>query len=60
MTTRMEPSEGRESVDELAEEAKEENPDTTTARETFELQLMEEDRSEEGDDVELSEDDERD
>ncbi len=52
---RSEPSDGRETVDELADEAKAENPDATTARETFELELMEEDRSEEGEDVELNE-----
>ena len=37
-----------ETVEELADEAKTENPDPTTARETFELELMEEDRSTEG------------
>ena len=45
-----------ETVDELAEEAKEENPDSTTSRETFELELMEEGRSEEGENVEVNED----
>jgi hypothetical protein len=50
---RTEPNDGRETVDELAEEAKSENPDPTTARETFELELMEEGRSAEGEDVEL-------
>jgi hypothetical protein len=45
----------RETIDELAEEAKSENPDTTTSRETFELELMEEGRSEEGENVELHE-----
>lgn len=49
-----EPSEGRETVGELADEAKSENPDPTTSRETFELELMEEDRSDEGEDVELN------
>jgi hypothetical protein len=48
-----EPAEPRERVDELAEEAKEENPDPTTARETLELELMEEDRSDSGKKVEL-------
>ena len=43
-----------ETVEELAEEAKSENPDSTTARETFELELMEEGRSEEGESVELA------
>jgi hypothetical protein len=44
-----------EPVEELAEETREENPDPTTARESFELELMEEGRSEEGEDVELNE-----
>ncbi len=52
---KAEPNEGRETVEELADEAKSENPDPTTARETFELELMEEDRSEEGEDVQLNE-----
>jgi hypothetical protein len=43
-----------EPVEELADEAKTENPDPTTARETFELELMEEGRSEEGESVELT------
>jgi hypothetical protein len=43
-----------EPVEELADEAKSENPDSTTARETFELELMEEGRSEEGESVELA------
>jgi hypothetical protein len=43
-----------EPVEELADEAKTENPDSTTARETFELELMEEGRSEEGESVELA------
>jgi hypothetical protein len=45
-----------ETVEELADEAKSENPDPTTARETFELELMEEGRSEEGESVELTDD----
>jgi hypothetical protein len=45
-----------EHVEELADEAKDENPDPTTARETFELELMEEGRSEEGESVELADD----
>jgi len=49
-----------ERAEELADEAKTENPDPTTARETFELELMEEGRSEEGESVELTdESDER-
>ncbi|HEX4492412.1 MAG TPA: hypothetical protein VH914_14475 [Acidimicrobiia bacterium] len=47
-------AEGEEPVEELADEAKTENPDPTTARETFELELMEEGRSEEGESVELT------
>ena len=43
-----------EPVEQIAEEAKAENPDPTTARETFELGLMEEGRSEEGESVELA------
>jgi hypothetical protein len=43
-----------ESVEELAEDAKTENPDLTTQRETFELELMEERRSKEGEKVELA------
>jgi hypothetical protein len=46
--------EDEETVAELADEAKRENPDPTTARETFELELMEEGRSEEGESVELT------
>ena len=47
----------RERVEELAEDAREENPDPTTRRETFELDLMEEDLVEEGRDVQVNEDD---
>ena len=43
----------REHLDELAEEAKVENPDPVTRRETFELELMDEGLSEEGELVEL-------
>jgi hypothetical protein len=43
-----------EPVEELAEEAKAENPDETTSRETFELELMEEGRSKEGEKVQLA------
>ncbi len=46
-----------ESIDELAEDAKEDNPDSTTRRETFELDLMEEGRSKEGAGVELDDED---
>lgn len=40
-------------VEELAEQAAEENPDPTTRRETYELSLMEEGRSDEGRDIEV-------
>jgi hypothetical protein len=49
-----------EPVEELAEEAKDENPDPQTRRETFELELMEEGRSEEGESVSLDEEPETD
>ena len=42
-----------EPIEELADEAIEKNPDDQTRRETFELGLMEEGRSEEGGDVDL-------
>ena len=42
-----------ETVEELAEEAAADNPDPQTRRETFELELMDEDRSEEGEHVEV-------
>jgi hypothetical protein len=38
-------------AEELEEEAAERNPDHQTRREALELELMEEDRSEEGEDV---------
>ncbi|MGZ4713473.1 MAG: hypothetical protein ACXV9P_12000 [Acidimicrobiia bacterium] len=47
-------------IDDLVEEVTEENPDPTTRREAFELTLMEEDRVDEGRDVQVDEpDDER-
>ncbi|MBV8952053.1 MAG: hypothetical protein JOZ99_14340 [Actinobacteria bacterium] len=46
-----------EPIDELVEESREENPDPTTRREAYELELMEEDRSEEGSQVEVDEED---
>ena len=46
---------GNEPIEELADEAIEENPDSETRREGFELELMEEDRSEEGQAIDLSE-----
>ncbi len=47
---------GKEPIEELVEEAREENPDPTTRREAYELELMEEGRSEEGAEVEVDED----
>ena len=40
-------------AEELADEAKAENPDPVTGRETFELDLMERQESKEGEKVEL-------
>jgi hypothetical protein len=45
--------ETEEPVEELAEEAAADNPDPQTRRETLELELMDEDRSEEGEHVEV-------
>ena len=44
-----------EPIEELADEAIEENPDDQTRRESFELDLMEEGRSKEGEDIDLEE-----
>jgi hypothetical protein len=49
--------EDNEPIEELVEESREENPDPTTRREAYELELMDEDRSEEGAEVEVDEDD---
>lgn len=49
------PSDGDEPIDELVEEAREDNPDPTTRREAYELELMEENRSEEGSQAEVDE-----
>lgn len=46
---------GDEPIEELVEEAREDNPDETTRREAYELELMEEDRSTEGAEVEVDE-----
>jgi hypothetical protein len=46
---------GEEPIEELVEEAKEDNPDPTTRREAYELELMEEDRSKEGAQAEVDE-----
>ena len=43
-------------VDEIVEEVREENPDPTTRRESFELDLMEEDLVDEGREVQVNED----
>lgn len=47
------PPPAREPVEQLAEEAADLNPDPQTRRETFELELMDEDRSDEGEDVDV-------
>jgi hypothetical protein len=47
------PASHPEPVEEIAEEAADQNPDPQTRRETFELKLMDEDRSEEGADIEV-------
>jgi hypothetical protein len=44
-------------VEEIADEVREENPDPTTRRETFELDLMEEGLVDEGRDVRVNDDD---
>jgi hypothetical protein len=49
------PNSDRDHVEELAEEAKVDNPDPETRRETFELELMDERLSEQGESVELGE-----
>jgi hypothetical protein len=51
---------GTEPIEELAEEAVEDNPDDQTRRETFELDLMEEGRSDEGTAVDLDDEDQHD
>ncbi len=45
------PQVSEEEAEELEEEAEERNPDPQTRREALELELMEEDRSEAGEDV---------
>ena len=47
-----------ERAEELADQAREDNPDPTTRRETFELGLMDEDLVEEGRDVVVNDGDE--
>ena len=51
---------GDEPIAELADEVIEDNPDDETRRETFELELMEDGRSEEGAAIDLDEDGEHD
>jgi hypothetical protein len=46
-----------ERVEELADQAREENPDPTTRREAFELDLMDEGLVEEGRDVVVNDED---
>ncbi len=40
-------------VEEIVDEARTDNPDPTTRRETLELELMAEERSEEGADIQI-------
>ena len=49
---------GNERVEELAEEVREENPDPTTRREAFELDLMDEGLVDEGRDVQVNDESE--
>jgi hypothetical protein len=42
---------GKDEAEEIEEEAEERNPDPQTRREALELELMDEDRSEAGEDV---------
>ena len=44
---------GDEPIEELPDEAVEENPDDQTRRESLELDLMEEGRSQEGEEIDL-------
>lgn len=60
MTEHGVPEHGDKPIEELADEAIEENPDDQTRRETFELELMEESRSEEGAAIDLDEEAEHD
>ena len=55
MTEHGEREHGDESIEELADEAIEDNPYDQTRRETFELELMEDGRSEEGGAIDLDE-----
>jgi hypothetical protein len=55
VSTRTPGGDRDEPIEELVEEAREDNPDETTRREAYELELMEEDRSTEGAEVEVDE-----
>jgi hypothetical protein len=57
-TARTRDAEEHKSPEELAEEVKEENPDPTTRREAYELGLMEEDESVEGEAIQVVDDEE--
>jgi len=50
--------EEHKSPEELAEEVKQENPDPTTRREAFELGLMDEDESVDGEEIHVVSDEE--
>jgi len=57
-TPRTREGEATKSPEELAEEVKEENPDPITRREAYELGLMEEDESVEGEEIHVVSDEE--
>jgi len=57
-TARTRDTEPHKSPEELAEEVKEENPDPITRREAYELGLMEEDESVEGEEIHVVSDEE--
>jgi hypothetical protein len=57
-TARTGDDEPHKSPEELAEEVKEENPDPTTRREAYELGLMDEDESVEGEELHVVSDEE--
>jgi hypothetical protein len=57
MTQQGEHEHGNEPIEELADEAVEDNPDDQTRREIFELDLMEEGRSDEGTAIDFDEED---
>jgi hypothetical protein len=56
MTERMHDSEYEPDLEAVEEDIAEHNPDPITRRESLEQELMEEARSEEGEDVELEDD----